>query len=198
VFRICQQATWTSLGVSLPLLALFTIDPVTPTTLYAAGTGIYKSTDGGRSWAESDAGLSDSAVSALVVDPAARTILYAGTRGRGVFRSTDAGASWTALTGGMTNLSVGALAIDPAIGTTLYAATVGSDDCCTGPPARLFELATCASARCTIDAGLTSAACLGQRIPAGVRRRFDRGAALVDRSASRRPLEASRARRERR
>jgi hypothetical protein len=101
-----------------------------------------------------------------------------------VFRSTDAGASWTALTGGMTNLSVGALAIDPAIGTTLYAATVGSDDC-RGPAARLFELATCASARCTIDAGLTSAACLGQRIPAGVRGWFHRGAALVDRSNGR-------------
>jgi photosystem II stability/assembly factor-like uncharacterized protein len=73
-------ATWTPLSGPSPLPAIFmTIDPVMPTTLYAAGSGIYKSTDGGRSWAHSDAGLSNSAVAALVVDPAAPTILYAGT-----------------------------------------------------------------------------------------------------------------------
>jgi photosystem II stability/assembly factor-like uncharacterized protein len=171
--------TWTSLGVPSPSVLFTTIDPATPTTVYAAGSGIYRSTDGGKTWAQSDVGLSDSAVSALVVDPAAPSTLYAGTRGHGVFRSTDAGASWTAFADGMTGLPVSALAIDPAIGTTLYAATPGSDDCCT--PARLFELTTCASARCTIGAGLTSAACIGQRIPPGVRRRFERAVALVDR-----------------
>ena len=184
VYRSTDSGTtWTPLDVPSSSLVFTTIDPVTPTTVYAAGSGVYKSTDGGRSWAQSDVGLSDSAVSALVIDPAAPTTLYAGTRGHGVFRSTDAGASWAAFSGGMTSLSIGALVIDPAIGTTLYAATTGSDDCCTD--AHLFGLALCASARCTIDAGLTSAACLGQHVPPGVRRRFDRAAALVDGSSRR-------------
>jgi hypothetical protein len=173
-------ATWTLLAVPSSLNPVsVTIDPMTPATLYVAGTGVDKSTDGGASWAPADTGLPDSAITAFVVDAAAPATLYAGTGGRGVFTTADGGASWTALDSGMTTLSVGALAIDPAIGTSLYALAFGND----GP--HLFALATCASARCTVDAGLTSAACLGQRMPPGVRRRLDRGAALIDQGSGR-------------
>jgi photosystem II stability/assembly factor-like uncharacterized protein len=52
-------------------------------------------------------------VSALAIDPATPTTLYAATRG-GVFKSTTGGSSWSAVNTGLTNTSVGPLAIDPA------------------------------------------------------------------------------------
>ena len=78
------------------------IDPVTPTTLYAALTddpaAVFKSTDGGSSWSASNTGLTDLAVGVLIVDPTIPTTLYAGghpgASDTGVFKSVDGGASW--------------------------------------------------------------------------------------------------------
>ncbi|TMB54003.1 MAG: hypothetical protein E6J60_09060 [Deltaproteobacteria bacterium] len=64
-------------------------------------------------------------VSALAINPAAPSTLYAGTQGGGVFESTNAGANWTAVSTGLTNTKVSALAIDPTTPSTLYAGTDG-------------------------------------------------------------------------
>ncbi|MFM9366983.1 WD40/YVTN/BNR-like repeat-containing protein [Streptomyces sp. Da 82-17] len=65
------------------------------------GTGLYRSTDGGKSWKPS--GLRDSgAISAITVDPdnpkrvyaAAAGSLYNGGGDRGVYRSEDGGKTW--------------------------------------------------------------------------------------------------------
>ena len=55
------------------------IDPVTPSTLYAASVGVFKSTDGGASWV--DTGLSVGNVFGLAIDPRNPSNLYAGTSG---------------------------------------------------------------------------------------------------------------------
>jgi photosystem II stability/assembly factor-like uncharacterized protein len=66
------------------------------------GTGIYKSTDGGVTWAYS--GLSETRiVSKIIVHPTNPEIVYAATMGspfernehRGLYKSTDGGANWT-------------------------------------------------------------------------------------------------------
>jgi hypothetical protein len=109
------------------LAGALAIDPVTPTTLYAATPGgVFKSTNGGASWSAS--GLSS--VFSLVIDPLTPTTLYAGSYG--VFKSTDGGASWNP-TGGLPTWSpwvpagaVATLAIDPQTPTTIYAGTLGS------------------------------------------------------------------------
>jgi hypothetical protein len=79
--------TWTSRGPEgVPVEAL-AIDPLTPTTLYAAtrGFGVFKSTDGGASWSAANTGLPPFRfVQALALDPLTPTTLYAGTGG-GVF-----------------------------------------------------------------------------------------------------------------
>ena len=57
----------------------------------AAGGGVYRSADGGRTWL--GAGLSGQAVRALAMAPSDSSVLVAGTLD-GVYRSLDAGKSW--------------------------------------------------------------------------------------------------------
>jgi photosystem II stability/assembly factor-like uncharacterized protein len=62
---------------------------------FKGGVGI--STDGGRSWAPSNAGMAESAITHVLLDPASprgRRTLYASAFGRGVYKSTDDGRSW--------------------------------------------------------------------------------------------------------
>jgi hypothetical protein len=62
---------------------------------FQGGVGI--STDGGRTWTPSNAGMAESAVTQVLVDPSSprgsRT-LYATAFGRGVYKSTDDGRTW--------------------------------------------------------------------------------------------------------
>jgi len=106
------------------------IDPKTPTTIYAGspissgqGGGLFKSTDGGATWAAINSGLPGApvpSVTALVIDPLTPTTLY--TVVGDVFKSTDGGASWTSAGIGQSGTHIPSLAIDPATPTTLYAA----------------------------------------------------------------------------
>ena len=86
------------------------------------GTGLYRSTDGGLTWAPS--GLPDSAtVARLVAHPTDPDVVWAAAGGdlfgpggeRGIYVSEDAGVSWTRVLEGATPTAGGAdLAIDPA------------------------------------------------------------------------------------
>jgi photosystem II stability/assembly factor-like uncharacterized protein len=55
--------------------------------------GIYKSTDGGQSWRESNVGWTNDGVFSLIFHPENTDTVYAGTY-NGVNRSTDGGAHW--------------------------------------------------------------------------------------------------------
>ena len=111
------------------------VDPLTPTTLYVstADRGVFKSTDGGATWAP--AGLANASVSALAIDPHVPSTLYVLTS-LGLLKSENAGESWsntslmngTGFIYGFPNpavVTVGTLAIsprsDPARPATLYA-----------------------------------------------------------------------------
>ncbi len=79
--------------------------------------GIWKSIDGGASWARMPLDLSYAAVVADPVDP---LVAYAGGPA-GLARTADGGATWQVVNGG----SFGALAILPAAPRTLFLATRG-------------------------------------------------------------------------
>jgi photosystem II stability/assembly factor-like uncharacterized protein len=66
---------------------------------YLAGTakGLYKSTDGGKTWQLK--GLEEYKIYSLSVHPADSKIVYAGTEPALLFRSGDAGETWTELHG---------------------------------------------------------------------------------------------------
>jgi hypothetical protein len=82
---------WTTNGPEGGFVQTLAIDPQTPTTLYAGGYGVFKSTDEGESWTAMNNGLLDFPVYALAIDATAPTTVYAGTFGGGIFKSMDGG-----------------------------------------------------------------------------------------------------------
>ena len=125
-------------GLPSPMIAIITmiIVPTNQATLYAgvlgsslSQNGVYKSTDGGGSWAKASGGLPTGAnVRTLAVDPANPAMLYAANNNAGVYevyKSTDSGANWTAfsLVGLPTGATIEALAVDPLNPSALYAGT---------------------------------------------------------------------------
>ncbi len=66
--------------------------------------GVAISTDGGRHWTPSNAGMEESAVTHILLDPRSprgQRTLYAAALGRGVYKSTDGGKSWTPKNAGL-------------------------------------------------------------------------------------------------
>src|ERR1044072_7959900 len=132
--------TWQSLGpgnVGGRTRSLI-IDPVNPDIMYAAAVagGIWKTTNGGNSWAPLNDFLANIAVTCMAIDPSNPNILYAGTgegffnadgvRGAGLFKSTDAGANWTRLPSTINNTDfffVNDVVVSPSNGQHVYAAT---------------------------------------------------------------------------
>jgi photosystem II stability/assembly factor-like uncharacterized protein len=95
----------------------------------AYGDGMYKSTDGGRTWTH--LGLSDSKqIGAIVVDPldpdvafvAALGHPYAPNAERGVFKTTDGGRTWNKVLYENADTGATALAMEPDDPNVVYAA----------------------------------------------------------------------------
>ena len=110
----------------------FAIDPQNPATVYAAavrfpsgpafssgaalsGSGVFKTTDGGRSWNAASSGIKEIPVRNLAIDPQHSGTLYAANGGK-VLKTTDAGAHWIAGT-----LDAWKVAIDPQDPSTVFA-----------------------------------------------------------------------------
>src|SRR6267378_453737 len=109
---------WTTSGPEGSSISCLAIDPLSSTTLYAVGGGLFKSTDRGRSWDF----IGPDGACPLVIDPLTPTTLYYPTSS-GVAKSTDGGSTWRSLeiAPGLRLMGVTALAIDPQTPTTLYA-----------------------------------------------------------------------------
>jgi uncharacterized repeat protein (TIGR01451 family) len=86
--------------------------------------GVYKSTDGGDSWAPVNAGIETSQVVALAVHPALSDIVYAATD-EGLMKTVDGGTTWTRLLwsgDALNEIFPASVAIDAADPNTLYVA----------------------------------------------------------------------------
>src|SRR5262245_8625734 len=101
------------------------IDFQNPNTLYAATMrGVFKSVDGGQTWAPRNAGFPSTTgslyVQFLVMDPVDPRVLYAASQPYGLFKTTDGADTWVPTNTALTPMT--ALAVDPKTPTTLYAA----------------------------------------------------------------------------
>jgi photosystem II stability/assembly factor-like uncharacterized protein len=94
------------------------------------GNGIYKSTDGGKSWKHM--GLRESKhVARVIVDPVDHDVVYVAALGdlwgpnreRGVYKTTDGGVTWTPVLQVDVNTGATELVMDPSNNKVLYAAT---------------------------------------------------------------------------
>ena len=87
------------------------------------GQGIWRSTDGGDTWARVRQGLyGESAVRSLAVAPNDSNVIYAGVED-GIYRSEDRGESWDKLDSPMNGIPIWALAIDPVDPNVIFAGT---------------------------------------------------------------------------
>jgi photosystem II stability/assembly factor-like uncharacterized protein len=112
------------------ILAL-AVDPKTPSTLYALGSGPgYKSIDGGLTWHHLDQLPRPlyyrPPFAAVEIDPGTPTTLYVSgpyeDSPGGIYKSTDGGESWNLASAGIASPLVFDLAINPAQPSIIYAA----------------------------------------------------------------------------
>ncbi|MBS0569543.1 MAG: hypothetical protein JSS28_02955 [Proteobacteria bacterium] len=136
-------ATWHSLGDALPDAAVgaLAIAPSNPDVIYVgtgqvaarydvqSGNGVYRSSDGGKTW--TSVGLAATRhIGRILVDPKNPDTLLVGALGhyfgpnseRGVFRSTDGGKTWTRTLFIDNDTGVVDLTADPANPQVVYAA----------------------------------------------------------------------------
>ena len=85
------------------LVTVILEDPTDQDVWYAgtSNAGIYKTINGGASWATIVEGLSSAQVDTLVIDPTDPNTLYAGLINGGVSKTTDGGNTWFAVNSGI-------------------------------------------------------------------------------------------------
>ncbi len=99
---------------------------VTTNTVFVAGKGIHKSTNGGDNWTIINTGLPHLVnITTIAVDPKATGMVYI-SNSRGIFKSTDAGNSWSEKNSGLPITYAPysgfyALSIDPNNSNVIYA-----------------------------------------------------------------------------
>lgn len=111
--------------------------PNYPGLIYAGAAlgGVFKTTDGGNSWAAISDSVPSLSVGDIAIDPGNPQILYFGTgeanssgdsyAGTGLYRTTDGGESWELL-GLEESRHIGRIAIDPSNSQKIFAACMGS------------------------------------------------------------------------
>ena len=127
VFKTTDGATsWTGYATGLPpdgLVTRIEVDPSDSSTVYASlqDRGIWRSTDGGESWARLVGDSPFVGAIPLIASRVEPGVLFAGTQVAGLYRSGDGGATWAPGSQGMT-LFVRAVAPDPVDPNVVYAA----------------------------------------------------------------------------
>ncbi|MDB4884760.1 MAG: hypothetical protein JWN79_198, partial [Gemmatimonadetes bacterium] len=144
--------SWIHLGLhDSQMIAMIDVDPKDPDRLFVAvlghpygpnaERGVFRSTDGGRSFEKVLYKDEYTSANDVRIDPSDSRIVYAtlwqqqqsfiegqgfGGSGNGVFKSTDGGTTWRQLTDGLPAVIQANLAIAPSEPRTLYATVAGT------------------------------------------------------------------------
>ncbi len=120
-----SAVSWTFRGPYGGITTTIAVDPQDSNVLYL-GTwyrGVFKSTNGGKTWIWSSAALSWDAyqVQALAIDPQDPQTVYAGSSKGRISKTTDGGATWASVYQGDENVYMSALCIDGTDPKVVYA-----------------------------------------------------------------------------
>lgn len=129
---IDDGVTWTALhDGSWPNLVIhdIEIDPANSSVIYvaSAGSGVYRSTDGGANWTFGLSGTGSFSVNEVSVDPAGGTPIYAGSSSVAVWKSTD-GTNFLPSSAGIGSLNTESVAANPLDSDELAVAFQGLND----------------------------------------------------------------------
>jgi photosystem II stability/assembly factor-like uncharacterized protein len=146
--------TWKNMGLKQSEhIARVLIDPRDSNVIYVASQGplwgpggdrgLFKSTDGGKTWKPSLTISENTGVTDVVIDPSNPDVLYAASYQRrrhvwtlinggpesAIYKSTDAGATWDKLKSGLPSVELGriGLVISPVDPNVLYATIEAAD-----------------------------------------------------------------------
>jgi photosystem II stability/assembly factor-like uncharacterized protein len=120
--------SWIKLTPTSGYITSIVIDPITPSTIYAGGQGLFKSMNGGGSWSTITL-PNNGYIARLSINQVNPSILYAvifGTNGigNGVYKSTDGGVNWSPANSGLPQinnyLQLSPITIDKVTPSILY------------------------------------------------------------------------------
>jgi photosystem II stability/assembly factor-like uncharacterized protein len=105
-------------GESVPFFTRVQLDPATPSTVYTVSQRLWKSTDGGDSWAPLPTTTTDGSafsgypLAQLAISRSNPQVIMVGDY-RNIFRTTNGGQTWTKVSAGLPPRSVLSIEIDP-------------------------------------------------------------------------------------
>ena len=137
---VLKRLTWRNIGptVQAGRVPVFVGLPGDINTLYVAGAvgGIFKSTNGGVTWAPIFDDKPVTSIGAIAIAPTDPNVIYVGTGegnprndasiGDGIYKSIDAGAHWTNV-GLPDSEKIARLVIDPRNADVVYACALGRE-----------------------------------------------------------------------
>jgi photosystem II stability/assembly factor-like uncharacterized protein len=89
----------------------------------AGAQAVYRTPDGGATWADVSGDLPQVVANSVVFDPSSAAVWYVATD-TGVYRTANGGANWLPFDNGIPNVPVSGLVVDP-VAKILYAGTMG-------------------------------------------------------------------------
>ena len=102
------------------------VDPFESDTVYAATlSGLFKTTESGKSWMRIGESLTDQMIIAMILDRTRKGAVYIAGRD-GVHRSDDGGSTWKTMNHGFATTNVRSIVQSPVDPNVLYAGTNGS------------------------------------------------------------------------
>lgn len=127
IILLLSVALWTvSCSRESDTVTALAVHPTRSEIVYAVtNDDIYKTRDGGKSWAPVHQGLGGARVISIAVHPFYTSTVFAGTLGDSVYRSMTGGQQWSIINAGMKEhvAVVNGFVFDPRDQETLYAAT---------------------------------------------------------------------------
>jgi hypothetical protein len=118
--------TWAPASFAPGPISILRVDPASASTVWAGtDSGLFRSTDGGRTWSKV---LDQGYIAAIALSPSSPSVIYAGSLVYGAFRSVDGGETWVPLPSlgtpvGIVTIEISSLAVDPTDARRVFASS---------------------------------------------------------------------------